>query len=78
VKTAEFFATHTIFSLDEANTALAPKGGRSATVARLKYHLRGGTLKLAARGVYVVVPPGMPADRFQPDPVLVERFGLTA
>ena len=71
MKTAEFFATHPVFSLDEANTALAPKGGRSGTVERLKYHLRAGTLKLAARGVYAVVPPGVPADLFQPDPVLV-------
>jgi len=71
VKTAEFFATHPVFSLDEATTALAPNGGRSGTVERLKYHLGSGTLKLAARGVYAVVPPGVPADRFQPDPVLV-------
>jgi predicted transcriptional regulator of viral defense system len=40
-------------------------------VERLKYHLRAGTLKLAARGVYAVVPPGVSADRFQPEPVLV-------
>jgi len=71
VKTAEFFATHPVFSLDEATTALAPKGGRLGTVERLKYHLRAGTLKLVTRGVYAVVPPGVPADRFQPDPVLV-------
>jgi len=50
---------------------LAPKGGRLGTVERLKYHLKAGTLKLAARGVYVVVPPGASADWFQPDPVLV-------
>jgi len=40
-------------------------------VARLKYHLRAGKLKLAARGVYAVIPPGVPAERFQPDPVIV-------
>jgi len=40
-------------------------------VERLKYHLKAGTLKLAARGVYAVVPPGVPAARFQPDPLLV-------
>jgi predicted transcriptional regulator of viral defense system len=71
MKTAEFFATHPVFSLDEATMALAPNGGRLGTVERLKYHLRAGTLKLAARGVYAVVPPGVPADLFQPDPVLV-------
>ena len=71
MKTAEFFATHSVFSLDEASKALAPKGGRSGTVERLKYHLGTGALKLATRGVYAVVPPGVPAGRFQPDPVLV-------
>ncbi|MFZ0451217.1 MAG: hypothetical protein WAL98_18425 [Desulfatiglandaceae bacterium] len=71
MKSAEFFATHPVFSLDEAAKALAPKGGRSGTVERLKYHLKTGTLKLAARGVYAVVPPGVSTDRFQPDPVLV-------
>jgi len=71
VKTAEFFATHPVFSLDEATMALAPKGGRLGTVERLKYHLRAGTLKLATRSVYAVVPPGVPADQFLPDPFLV-------
>jgi predicted transcriptional regulator of viral defense system len=71
VKTAEFFAIHSVFSLEEAAKALAPKGGRSGTVERLKYHLKTGTLKLVARGVYAVVPPGVPAERFQPDPVMV-------
>jgi predicted transcriptional regulator of viral defense system len=71
VKTAEFFAIHPVFSLEEADKALAPKGGRSGTVERLKYHLRAGTLKLAARGVYAVVPPGVSHKGFQPDPVLV-------
>ena len=42
VKTAQFFATHPVFPLREATTALAPTGGRSGTVERLKYHLRSG------------------------------------
>jgi predicted transcriptional regulator of viral defense system len=71
VKTSEFFASHPVFSLDEATKTLAPDGGRSGMVERLKYHLRAGTLKLATRGVYAVVPPGVSADRFQPEPVLV-------
>ena len=71
MKTSEFFATHPVFSLDEAAKALAPSGGRLGTVERLKYHLKAGTLKLAARSVYAVVPPGLPTERFQPDPVMV-------
>ena len=71
MKTSQFFATHPVFSLHEATTALAPTGGRPGTVERLKYHLRSGTLKLAARGVYAVVPPGVLVEQFQPDSIMV-------
>jgi predicted transcriptional regulator of viral defense system len=71
VKTSEFFATHPVFSLDEATAVFMLKAGRLGAVERLKYHLKTGALKLVTRGVYAVVPPGLPADRFQPDPVLV-------
>lgn len=71
MKTLEFFTTHSVFSLDEANKALAPPGGRSGTVERLKYHLETGRLKLVKRGVYAVVPPGGKAEEFRPDPFLV-------
>ena len=71
LKTADFFNTHPIFSLNEAAEILAPAGGRVGAVERLKYHLKAGRLKLAARGVYAVVPPGVPVERFQPDPFLV-------
>jgi len=71
VNTGEFLATHPVFSLDEAVKALAPPGGRAGTVERLKHHLEMGRLKLAARGVYAVVPPGASATRFRPDPILV-------
>lgn len=71
MKTAEFFSTHPVFSLDEATKALAPHSGRLGTIERLKYHLKTCTLKLAARGVYAVVPPGVPSEGFQPDPFLV-------
>lgn len=71
MKTLEFFATHPVFSLNEASKYLAPPGGRSGTVERLKYHLETGRLKLVNRGVYAVVPPGGKAEDFRPDPFLV-------
>lgn len=71
MKTSELFATHPVFSLDEAEHALAPPGGRVGTVERLKHHLASGRLRLVTRGVYAVVPIGVPPDRFAPDPVLV-------
>ena len=71
VKTAEFFSAHPVFSLDEAARTLAPPGGRSGAVERLKHHLESGRLTLVARGVYAVVPGGIPPTRFRPDPILV-------
>ena len=70
LKTADFFNTHPIFSLNDAEKTLAPSGGRSATLERLKYHMKAGRLKPVTRGVYAVVPPGMPVEGFQPDPFL--------
>jgi predicted transcriptional regulator of viral defense system len=71
MKTLDFFASHPVFSLAEATEALAPDGGRSGTLNRLKYHLKAGRLKPVCRGVYAVVPPAMPVDRFLPDPIFV-------
>lgn len=70
MKTSDFFNTHPVFSLDEADEILAPKGGRSATLERLKYHMKTGRLKRVKRGVYAVVPPGIPFKEFQPDAFL--------
>lgn len=71
MRTVDFFLTHPVFSLDEATQALAPRGGRTATVERLKHHLATGRLVLVSRAVYAVVPPGIQADAFVPDPPLV-------
>ncbi len=71
MKTVDFFNTHPVFSLDEAAQFLDPPGGRAGAIERLKYHLKSGRLKLVARGVYAVVPPGVPVGRFQPDAFLV-------
>ena len=71
MRTADFFNTHSVFSLNEAARVLAPAGGRKGTVERLKYHLKTGRLKLVTRGIYAVVPPGVPVESYQPDPFLV-------
>jgi len=65
------FARRPVFSLEEATRELAPPGGRAGTVARLKHHLATGRLRLLARGVYAVVPPGMAPEALRPDPFLV-------
>ena len=68
VLTAEFFALHPVFSLEEAERELAPKGGRAAVVERLKHHLESGRLRLVARGLYAVVPLGADAASVRVDP----------
>ncbi len=71
VRTAEFFATWPVFSLDEAEHNLAPPGGRRGTIERLKHHLTTGRLKLVSRGVYAVVPAKTTEEHFYPDAFLV-------
>jgi predicted transcriptional regulator of viral defense system len=71
VETSDFFATHPVFSLDQATSELAPAGGRRGTIERLKHHLEKGRLKLVTRGVYAVVPEGLPVSRYYPDSFLV-------
>jgi predicted transcriptional regulator of viral defense system len=73
VETADFLAVNSVFSLDQANRELAPRGGRVSTVERLKHYLEKGRLKRVARGVYAVVPSGTQAERFQPDPFLAAQ-----
>jgi predicted transcriptional regulator of viral defense system len=65
--TSTFLQTHRVFNLDEAVEALAPVGGRKATLERLKYAVSRGKLKKLARGVYASVPPGVEPEKFQPD-----------
>lgn len=65
--TSTFLQTHRVFNLDEAVQALAPSGGRNATLERLKYAAARGKLKKLARGVYASVPPGVEPAKFQPD-----------
>jgi hypothetical protein len=69
--TSTFLQTHRVFNLDEAAQALAPTGGRKATLERLKYSVARGKLKKLARGVYASVPPGVEPEKFQPDRFLV-------
>jgi len=69
--TSTFLQTHRVFNLDEAVQALAPSGGRKATLERLKYAAARSKLKKLARGVYASVPAGVDAAKFQPDRFLV-------
>ena len=67
----QFFDTHPVFSLEEAEEYLALPSGRKGTIERIKYYLDSGKLKGIVRGVYAVVPPGVAPEDFSPDPFLV-------
>jgi len=69
--TSTFLQTHRVFNLDEAVQALAPSGGRKATLERLNYAAGRGKLRKLARGVYASVPPDVEPTKFQPDRFLV-------
>lgn len=71
MNTVEFLATHPVFSLDEAERLLAPIGGRTGLVNRLKHYLKVGRLETVTKGVYAVVPQGTSGQTFRPDPFLV-------
>lgn len=52
--------------------AEAIRGAERKTIQSwVKYHLGEGHLKRVERGLYAVVPPGLDAETFQPDPYLV-------
>jgi predicted transcriptional regulator of viral defense system len=70
-RTPDFLRANPVFSLDQAFAAISPPGGRSGTAERLKYYREKGRIKRLARELYAVVPPGVAASRFQPDPYLV-------
>jgi hypothetical protein len=70
-KTAEFLATHPVFTVSEARTAFSPAAKGPAALERVRYHLRQGRVKTVVRGVYATVPPGIDAKRHRPDRYLV-------
>jgi len=71
VSTQEFFSQNPVFSLEGAVGELAPGGERGRVRERLRYHQGRGKLKLLARGLYAIVPPGVAPEDFQPDAIQV-------
>ena len=71
--TNTFLQTHHVFNLEEAVQALAPSGGRKATLERLSYAADKGKLINLARGVYASVPSGIEPGKFQPDRFLAAK-----
>ncbi len=66
-----FFADRPVFTLAELAEARGETGGLGPARNQVKRHVASGRVKSVARGIYAVVPPGLDAERFQPDPFLV-------
>ena len=71
MKASAFFATHPIFTVEQASAALHPGGASRATSSLLQHYVRTSRLTSVVRGVYAVVPAGAAPDQFQVDPFLV-------
>ena len=69
MKTREFLLDRPVFSLEEAAKALP--GGKPRVFQRLQHYVKTKRLRPVARGVYATIPPGVRAQRFQPDAFLV-------
>jgi predicted transcriptional regulator of viral defense system len=70
VKPLDFFATHPVFTRTEFGTVRDQAAMRTGTNL-LTYYLREGRLVRVRRGLYAVVPRGVDAESFAPDPYLV-------
>jgi len=68
-----FLADHPVFSLRQLAAARGEEKNQDAARNQLKHHLATGRIKAVARGVYALVPPGLDAQRYLPDPFLVAQ-----
>ena len=69
--TGDFLLSHPVFTADEAVRAFGIAGDKKRALKRLRYHVAKGRLRSVAHEVYAAIPPGVDADRFQPDRYLV-------
>ena len=69
--TSDFLLSHPVFTADEAVRAFGAAGDKKRALKRLRYHVAKGRLRSVAHEVYAAIPPGVDADRFQPDRYLV-------
>jgi len=70
VKLHDFFATHPVFTRTEFGEVRDQASARTGTNL-LAYHVGTGRLLHVRRGLYAVVPRGIDAATFTPDPYLV-------
>lgn len=66
-----FFAWHSVFNTDALAQAVGGRRSSARAAEICKYYRGTGRLKLVTSGVHAVVPAGLDAARFSPDPYLV-------
>jgi predicted transcriptional regulator of viral defense system len=72
MRSADFFATHPVFTQAEFSAAGGPHARNARTVnTLLSRQVASGRLARVRRGLYATVPPGQDASTFRPDPYLV-------
>ena len=71
-ETEEYFRRHPVFAWEVFRREGEGRGlSKTALAERIKYALERGRLKLLEKGLYAVVPPGVPTSAFVPDRFLV-------
>ena len=73
MRSADFFATHPVFTHEEYLAAYGARGDRSLRTADslLTRHAAAGKILHVRRGLYAAVPAGATPDTFQVDPFLL-------
>ena len=69
--TDRFFANHPVFRLEEFRDEFGDSNKDRTIRNRIQQFLKSQRLRLLSSGIYAVVPGGVDADDFAPDPILV-------
>ena len=70
-RAARILQDHPVLTLDLWAKALGGRTARTRALDQAKYYCGTGRLRRLARGLYAVVPLGVDAEKFVPDPYLV-------
>ena len=72
MRSEEFFETHPVFTFDDYRSARAGAAAPLSTVKNLlASHVASGRVLRVRQGLYAVVPRGIDASEFEPDPYLL-------
>jgi predicted transcriptional regulator of viral defense system len=70
-QTEQFFAEHPVFTLEQFASIVGRNVSTDISYRHLAYFARAGRVKRIRNALYAVVPPGVAAKVYTPDPYLV-------